>query len=229
MGKVSSGWVAVAALVLTAVWFWTQIQEWKMLGPGHDHTLQVLNFILTGLLWLLLVVAAVGFKRDANKAQATEIKRINQKADYEARIDSMKRDAVRNSDELQRAMSAQSEELVRKQEQIEEIRRSHERDIRDARAVVVYRAKWGMGGIRQMYSSDVTEAFKYFVARYRQQGAELFASEEIFGDAGYRGDKKQLWVRFSCPCSGQPIEHTFHEGELIDLERRCLDRLSSAT
>jgi hypothetical protein len=114
-----------------------------------------------------------------------------------------------------------SEEVASHTEELRALHEKHKRDVRDHRKIVIHSAWWGIGGIRRMYSRDITGLFDHFFTRYREQGLELKASEEPFGDGGYPGEPKQLWVSFSCPCADKPTEHTFRYGEVIDLHARC--------
>ena len=108
--------------------------------------------------------------------------------------------------------------LAEKQDEIRDLLIRHERELVDARTIVVHSATWGIGG---MYSLDITNNLKVFVDRSIQQSIELRASEELFGEAGHPDESKVLFVKFSGPCSAKRYEHTFKDGELVDLDALC--------
>jgi hypothetical protein len=65
-------WGAIVAVaiptVLSAIWFYVQLQVWK--EEGHDHMLTVANFAVTILLWAALSFAVYRYLRGAHRASA---------------------------------------------------------------------------------------------------------------------------------------------------------------
>lgn len=100
------------------------------------------------------------------------------------------------------------------------IRNQFARDLRQHRRIVIHAATWGADGIRHMYSQDITTTLSFLLDR--KQDEEVVANDESLGDGGYpEMQEKLLWVKFSCPCSAIPVEHTFKYGEAVNLTPFC--------
>jgi len=84
-------WLAGLAVVVTAMWFYLQLKEWRRLGPEHDYMSLVLNVFVTFLLWSLLVAASVRFFRSKKRDQE-EITGLRRKLAEMERENRQKRD-----------------------------------------------------------------------------------------------------------------------------------------
>jgi hypothetical protein len=200
--------VGIAGVLVPVLYLYLQLQVWKQ--QGNDVNALAVGIIATALLWCFSIFVIVRYWRDARKAEGLRIAKITMEDDYNTRLEVERR---RNEKLAEQTLTLQNE--------IETLKYQHERAVRNARSVVIHSAKWGAGGIRQIYSIDVTSALKFYLDRYSAQGLELRAAEDPLGDGGYPGVEKELWVRFSCPCIGNAREHIFRDGEVVTFEALC--------
>ncbi|HWY46628.1 MAG TPA: hypothetical protein VNX70_04550 [Bryobacteraceae bacterium] len=130
------------------------------------------------------------------------------------------KDASKTSEDgLRKQLSAKDANYA---QEMATVRDQFARDLREHRRTVIHAATWGADGLRHMYSRDITTNLNFLLDRHERQNHDVAANDEFLGDGGYPEMKeKLLWVKFSCPCSAIPVEHTFKYGEVIDLKPFC--------
>jgi len=184
------------------------IPAWDVLSKRESPIASMIAFVL----WLVGAVLVVWSVRlnlmDAKRAQSLR-----------AQLEAIKEE---HKTELQRANQQLAEQTTRHADEIMALQLKHERDIREHRKIVIHSALWGMGGIQDLSSQDITSRLDYLLEQCGNQNVELVANDEFLGGGGYQGSpKKRLWVKFSCPCSTIAVSHTFNYGETVNLMPLC--------
>jgi hypothetical protein len=162
--------------------------------------------------WVLLILAAIYLFFVTN--------RWSERFDrLDASLTTLK-DASRTSEDGLRKQL--SEKDATHAQEMTTLRDQFARGLYEHRRTVIHVAMWGADGLRHMYSRDITTILNLLLDRHGKQNLEVIANDEFLGDGGYPEMKeKLLWVKFSCPCSAIPVEHTFKYGEVIDLKPFC--------
>lgn len=82
-------WIAGAALVLSAIWFYFQLQEWKT--HGHDYVPMVVSIVSFLLMWAIVCAAAWKNWQDASRARSLRAQIVTIKDECATQINGLNR------------------------------------------------------------------------------------------------------------------------------------------
>jgi hypothetical protein len=193
--------IAVASLIIMAVPTWDALDR---------RGVAMLSMVLA-VVWLIglcgVVYSVWRAVRSRDEVTKYESAMLTLREDTKVEIDGARKRA-------QKEVETATTELETQRALVGRLKQQHQEELLNARMVAIHSATWGMGG---PYSRDVTFTLKELI----KLSSTVKISTGTLGAAGYPGEKKQLLVQFTCPCTGSLRSLHFQEGDTVDFEALC--------
>ena len=126
------------------------IPAWDALDSG-GITITSMILVVVWLIGAALVAYSVSLNlRDVRRERSLRSQLVTLKDEHQTQLDGLKKRF--------------DEESTKHKNEITQLLAKHEADIRDHRKIVIHAAYWGMGGIRRIYSQDITSWLDFILS-----------------------------------------------------------------